>query len=1215
MPVAMGQKYPGQEDLTRGLRARPQSPRPAQDGRPKPGRDWDEKWVLGGLMAQSSLLAFGSHSPTSEASIVGDARPGLRIPWENTTYDRCSPFAFKIGSTPDPSEPHPHPPIFPSRSQLAKKLAVDNTGLLCLPLHAATVICNWLHIVHNLKVMLHVTTLATTPPCSRSLRAAFASNLGVRSQMSSDKVSRTHNLATQALIRVDLSAQQVRDSGSIEQDKIGIVWVICIKIVILTAPHESQTLAFNYASLALNNSFFLHHLTAGTRMIAIISNFTVRVLHGQNLITYGDDSQTHSTTTTSPSDAAQDAAGEFGATGPSNAGIDCTVRTPLRDAIFNSITKRGTRQKLEEQFDWAAKQADLIAADSSTHGAMFVPIVMGSDKTTVSVATGHQEYHLVYMSPGNLSNIACRAHGNALLPVAFLPIPKTSKRQRKKPQYQKFCRQLYHACLAQIFCPLKPGMITPEVVKCPDGHFRRAIYGLGPYIADYPEQVWLSGIVQGWCPKCLARPDFLDDPSAHCRTHEKTDLLINSFNPKVLWDDYGTRSDVMPFTHEFPRADIHELLCPDLLHQVIKGTFKDHLVTWVNQYQIEEHGETRGLEIIQDIDRRISAVPPFPGLRRFPDGRDFAQWTGDDSKSLMKVYLAAIVGHVPLDMVKCVSAFLDFCYIARHNAISAKGLDNLQDALTRFHQHRDIFIRTGDHDLGPVSGPKVLSSIELAKIPARGYPHNADDLGQIINQPRFLEVLWRFLWDQVISDPSRSPDDLPLDECPRFGGHVNVYHSAVACFYAPSDLCGTGGMYRERIRSTPNWRGEYPRHDTVFVERGVGLPGMHGMLVARVLLFFSFSFRDQHYPCALVHWFIPVGDEPDHETGIWVVRPEFKGNRRSLSIIHLDCIVRGAHLLPVFGSSFLPEEFHFSDSLHAFQAYFQGRIDSRLGLALHLLPLLSLLSFSVNHSQWCQMGRPDVGDADDAMMVSRANYSPNPNYMDSQNDVAWLVRAHMYFCFPRTPPRCCACFLGLLLSAVNFLYWVDLSCSTETLQVDMCSRHFFTFAVNIFDRFLSICINSNEVTTRLHLNCLYGTGTHGSAARSRARLSCCLHSASLTHSAHDRNNDTSTATPLPVTNASTRLLASSPQHWNPHNATATRHARPHHDATLTGHSITTPARCAQAPTATRPQHSMTPTQRDPNTTRKTPALPATATTVGSGGQSGRTAGHFYTVHI
>ena len=34
---------------------------------------------------------------------------------------------------------------------------------------------------------------------------------------------------------------------------------------------------------------------------------------------------------------------------------------------------------------------------------------------------------------------------------------------------------------------------------------------------------------------------------------------------------------------------------------------------------------------------RISAVPPFSGLRRFPEGRDFHQWTGDDSKALMKV--------------------------------------------------------------------------------------------------------------------------------------------------------------------------------------------------------------------------------------------------------------------------------------------------------------------------------------------------------------------------------------------------------------------------------------------------------------------------------------------------------------------------------------------------------------------------------------------------
>jgi hypothetical protein len=34
---------------------------------------------------------------------------------------------------------------------------------------------------------------------------------------------------------------------------------------------------------------------------------------------------------------------------------------------------------------------------------------------------------------------------------------------------------------------------------------------------------------------------------------------------------------------------------------------------------------------------RIAAVPLFLGLCRFPEGCSFKQWTGDDSKALMKV--------------------------------------------------------------------------------------------------------------------------------------------------------------------------------------------------------------------------------------------------------------------------------------------------------------------------------------------------------------------------------------------------------------------------------------------------------------------------------------------------------------------------------------------------------------------------------------------------
>ncbi|KAF7762482.1 hypothetical protein Agabi119p4_9075 [Agaricus bisporus var. burnettii] len=347
--------------------------------------------------------------------------------------------------------------------------------------------------------------------------------------------------------------------------------------------------------------------------------------------------------------------------------------------------------------EWAYNEADLIAKDKRTHGAMLVPIIAGSDKTTVSVATGHQEYHPVYMSPGNFSNITRRAHGDAVLPVAFLPIPKTNKGQRKSLDYQRFVRQLYHGCLARIFAPLHPGMTSPEVVRCPDGHFRRAIYSLGPYIADYPEQVWLAGVVQGWCPKCEANPKDLDGnfELARRRGHERTDFVIGCFDPSIVWETYGIRSDVVPFTHGFPRADIHTLLSPDLLHQLIKGTFKDHLVTWVNEYFHIKYGERRALEIIHDIDRRISAVPMYAGLRRFSEGRDFEQWTGDDSKALMKVYIAAIAGYAHTDIVRCMSAFMDACYIFRRNSITSTALNRAEALIKDFHNLRTVFITEG----------------------------------------------------------------------------------------------------------------------------------------------------------------------------------------------------------------------------------------------------------------------------------------------------------------------------------------------------------------------------------------------------------------------------------------------------------------------------------------------------------------------------------------
>lgn len=91
-------------------------------------------------------------------------------------------------------------------------------------------------------------------------------------------------------------------------------------------------------------------------------------------------------------------------------------------------------------------------------------------------------------------------------------------------------------------------MTTPEVAKCPDGHYRRVIYGLGPYIADYPEQVLAACVVQGWCPLCPKHRSKLDEPVTDedpRRSKEHTELLLQLLDLLKLWDEYGVVGDLV----------------------------------------------------------------------------------------------------------------------------------------------------------------------------------------------------------------------------------------------------------------------------------------------------------------------------------------------------------------------------------------------------------------------------------------------------------------------------------------------------------------------------------------------------------------------------------------------------------------------------------------------------------------------------------------------
>jgi hypothetical protein len=155
---------------------------------------------------------------------------------------------------------------------------------------------------------------------------------------------------------------------------------------------------------------------------------------------------------------------------------------------------------------------------------------------------------------------------------------------------------------------------------------------------------------------------------------------------------------------------------------------------------------------------------------------------------------------------------------------------------------------------------------------------------------------------------------------------IRVYTSAVATFYAPSDISGIGGMRYERIHAVDRWRNGPGRYDCVFVSTDSAAEGMRGFDIARVKLLFSFKHKGTTYPCALVHWYSRVGDSPDKDTGMWVVEPDYgEDGAHFAAVIHLDAIFRAAHLIPVYGDEFVPTHLSFTQTLDAFRAFYVNK--------------------------------------------------------------------------------------------------------------------------------------------------------------------------------------------------------------------------------------------------------------------------------------------------
>ncbi|KAI6014912.1 hypothetical protein PISMIDRAFT_116972 [Pisolithus microcarpus 441] len=146
------------------------------------------------------------------------------------------------------------------------------------------------------------------------------------------------------------------------------------------------------------------------------------------------------------------------------------------------------------------------------------------------------------------------------------------------------------------------------------------------------------------------------------------------------------------------------------------------------------------------------------------------------------------------------------------------------------------------------------------------------------------------------------------------GSLVSVLHSAILTFYAPSGSSGLSGMHSECIQSTPCWHKHPACYNTVFLEWDLDIPGMGGLCIGQVFLFFTFIYNNI------------ISDKPNENTGMWIVQPDYDADRvPEMDVVHIHSILHGAHLIPVYGHAHLLADIQYTNSLDVFQAYYVNK--------------------------------------------------------------------------------------------------------------------------------------------------------------------------------------------------------------------------------------------------------------------------------------------------
>ncbi|GBE88899.1 hypothetical protein SCP_1403070 [Sparassis crispa] len=319
-------------------------------------------------------------------------------------------------------------------------------------------------------------------------------------------------------------------------------------------------------------------------------------------------------------------------------------------------------------------------------GATIAPVILSSNKTQLSNFSGDKSAWPVYLSIGNIRKSTRRqpsAHATIL--IGYLSVTKLecfSEGQRSIEGVR-----LFHSCMRSLLDPLiKAGKDGIEMV-CANGCVRRVYPILAAYIADHPEQCLVSGCRESHCPKCTVSPNQRGEPlHSLMRDPDVIETVLSEASQGLKPDDFkdlGLKL-IDPFWRELPHCNIFACITPDILHQLHKGVFKDHLVNWVTQCMNGNAAE---------IDQRFKAMTTHPDLRHFNKGISLiSQWMGAEYKNMEKVFLGVIIGASDPAVLCAVRSVLDFIYYAHFEAHTDDSIAKLEAAWKGFHANKHVFV-------------------------------------------------------------------------------------------------------------------------------------------------------------------------------------------------------------------------------------------------------------------------------------------------------------------------------------------------------------------------------------------------------------------------------------------------------------------------------------------------------------------------------------------